>query len=59
MSGGIRILIGPAKSQLEQCIEQAEGLLKIKVMAESDLDGEESEADYLINRLSMNSLLLE
>ena len=52
-------MIGSVKSQLEQRIEQAEGLLKIKVMAESDLDKEESEADYLINRLSINSLLLE
>ena len=42
-----------------QCIEQAEVLLKTKVMAESDLDGEESNTDYFINRLSTNSLLLE
>ena len=59
MSGGIRRLIGPTKSRLEQCIEQAEALLKTKVTVESDLDGEESEADYFINRLSTNSLLLE
>ena len=52
-------MIGPAKSRLEQCIEQAEALLKTKVTAESDLDGEESEADYFINRLSTNSLLLK
>ena len=59
MSGGIRRLIGPAKSRLEQCIEQVEASLKTKVTAESDLDGEESEADYFIYRLSMDSLLLE
>ena len=59
MSGGIRKLIGPAKSRLEQCIEESENLLKTKVMAESDLDGEEGEAEYFINRLSTNSLLLE
>ena len=59
MSGGIPRLIGPAKSRLEQCIEQAEALLKTKVTAESDLDGEESKVDYFIDRLSMNSLLLE
>ena len=51
-------MIESTKSQLKQCIEQAEGLLKTKVMVESDLDGEESGADYFINRLSMNSLLL-
>ena len=59
MSEGIRRLIGPAKFRLEQCIEQAEALLKTKVTAESDLDGEESEGDYFINKLSTNSLLLE
>ena len=59
MSGGIRKLIGPAKSRLEQCIEESENLLKTKVTAESDLDGEEGEAKYFINRLSTNSLLLE
>ena len=59
MSGGIRKLIGPAKSRLEQCIEESENLLKTKVTAESDFDGEEGEAEYFINRLSTNSLLLE
>ena len=59
MSGGIRTLIGPAKYRLEQCIEQAEALLKTKVTVESDLDEEESEADYFINRISINSLLLD
>ena len=48
MSGGIRKLIGPAKPRLEQCIEESENLLKTKVTAE-----------YFINRLSTNSLLLE
>ena len=52
-------MIGLAKSRLEHYIEQAEGLLMTKVMAESDLDGEESEAEYFINRLSVNSLPLE
>ena len=59
MSGGIRKLIGPAKSHLEQCIEESENLLKTKVTAESDFNGEEGEAEYFINRLSTNSLLLE
>ena len=59
MFGGIQRLIGLANSQLEQFIEQAEALLKTKVTVESDLDGEVSEADYFINRLSTNSLLLE
>ena len=45
--------------RLEQCIEESENLLKTKVTAESDLDGEEGEAEYFINRLSTNSLLLE
>ena len=52
-------MIGPAKSRLEQCIEESENLLKTKVTAESDFDGEEGEAEYFINRLSTNSLLLE
>ena len=34
-------------------------MLKTKVTAESDFDGEESKADYSIKRLSTNSLLLE
>ena len=34
-------------------------MLKTKVTAEFDLDGEDSEAEYFINRLSTNSLLLE
>ena len=59
MSGGIRKLIGPAKSRLEQCIEDAENLLKVRVTTDSDFDGEESDAEYFINRLSTNSLLLE
>ena len=59
MSGGIWKLIGPAKSRLEQCIKESENLLKTKVRAESDFDGEEVEAEYFINRLSTNSLLLE
>ena len=59
MSGGIRKLIGPAKSRLERCIEESENLLRTKVTAKSDFDGEESEAEYFINRLSTNSLLLE
>ena len=59
MSGGIWKLIGPAKSCLKQCIEESENLLKTKVMAESDFNGEKDEAKYFINRLSMNSLLLE
>ena len=59
MSGGIRKLMGPAKSRLQLCIEQAEDLLKTRVTVESDLYGEESEAEYFINRLSTNSSLLE
>ena len=59
MSGGIRKLMGLSKSRLQLCIEQAEDLLKTRVMAESDLDGEESEAEYFINRLLTNSSLLE
>ena len=59
MSGGIRKLIGPAKSRLQQCIEDAENLLRVRVTTDSDFDGEESDAKYFINRLSTNGLLLE
>ena len=49
MSGGIQRLIGPApKSHLKQSIEQSEGLLKTKIMVESDFDGEEYETKYLL-----------
>ena len=48
MSGGIQKLIGPVKSRLEQCIEDAENLLKVRVMADSDFDGEESDVKYFI-----------
>ena len=49
MPGGIQRLILPvAKSHLKQCIEQSEGLLKIKIMAESDFDWKEYETKYLL-----------
>ena len=59
MSEGIRKLIVSAKSQLQQCIEDAENLLKVRVMTDSDFDREESDAKYFMNRLSTNGLLLE
>ena len=52
-------MIGPAKSRLEQYIEESENLLKTKVMTEPDFNGKEGEAKYFSNRLSTNSLLLE
>ena len=57
MYGGIWKLIGPVRSHLELRNDESENLLKTKITAESDLDGEEGEAEYCINILSTNSLL--
>ena len=58
MSGPIQKLIGPAKSHVQQTIEEAEALLDT-VPDEKEFKGNEMRVETLINRLSSHVLMLE
>ena len=58
MSGPIRRLLGPTKARLQGCIKQLTTLFMVPIN-ESDLDKEETQLGYLMQRLSTNIALLE
>jgi len=58
MSGPIRRLIGPAKSQVLRVIEEANAFLETGHKGE-DLDKDKMDAESLINRLTVNISTLE